>query len=181
MYLRVPHPPPLATPHLEGANAFGQTAVFVAAWYGQAEAVELLARAGANVRRRSHTGATPYRAASARGHTAVLAVLKLLGVDEEEIPVFAALAEFDETDRDDLPGEVQILLDPDCPHPGAGSRFLDGAVPEADLRMLVKNQEIQNKEALHVLTKNSRFTISTRRPLTTCFEIVETRKSGRHF
>mmetsp|Transcript_98207 Transcript_98207/g.174833 ORF Transcript_98207/g.174833 Transcript_98207/m.174833 type:complete len:416 (-) Transcript_98207:114-1361(-) len=114
---------------LDERNAFGQSALFVAAWYGHAEAVRTLAEAGADPSLEAPGGIKPWTAAAAAGHASVLEVLRSFGVDEG--PAASHVPGMVERH-----GEMKTLLDADSQHPGAGSRYLDDAVPEATLRRL---------------------------------------------
>eukprot|EP00931_Biecheleriopsis_adriatica_P006324 TRINITY_DN107740_c0_g1_i1.p1 TRINITY_DN107740_c0_g1~~TRINITY_DN107740_c0_g1_i1.p1 ORF type:complete len:428 (+),score=66.94 TRINITY_DN107740_c0_g1_i1:106-1284(+) len=60
---------------IKAVNEYGQTALFLAAWAGHAEVVELLLGWGADSRQQSNGGVPPRRAAEIRGNQSVLGLL----------------------------------------------------------------------------------------------------------
>ncbi|CAK9103138.1 Ankyrin repeat and SOCS box protein 2 (ASB-2) [Durusdinium trenchii] len=64
---------------IDASNEYGQTAIFLAAYYDAAEAVKLLAWSGADVDRPANGGTSPWMCAAVNGFKGVLEVLSEAG------------------------------------------------------------------------------------------------------
>ncbi|CAE7735173.1 HYDIN [Symbiodinium pilosum] len=110
---------------IDGKNLFGQTALFLASWYGHTEAVKILLRHGAKAIPASG-GVTPLEAAAAHHHGKIVDVLRSFG----HVVSVGTAAEFTLSGLDLVP---KLLL----PEAGmVGSWFLSRSFQEDSLQML---------------------------------------------
>ena len=121
---------------LDGTNECGETAALIAAMLGHVGCLRLLAWAGASLQKPANGGGTPASTAAARGHGAILELLRTHGL---HIPPrvkmgaggFVALT--CGTPETIVP---RRLITAGRAHPGAGSVCADGGLSEAWLTRL---------------------------------------------
>ena len=126
---------------------YGQTALIIAAGHGHLPAVRALLRHGASPNLAAHGGVTAASAAAAQGHAELLSALADAGADlsvcgsEGLAPIEYVLRRARPAIAQSVtrgissaaPASLVRLIAPDADHPGAGSCYIDGGVPEAGL------------------------------------------------
>lgn len=128
---------------IDAVNEYGQTALFIAAYHGQHDAVQWLIESRADVERPANGGSTPTRTASANGHIAAMQALVAASAEpgqttEEEL-VQKSKAEVlrPGSPRLEAPrGSVTILIDGQRSCAGAGSCFVDNSFTDTFLTRL---------------------------------------------
>ena len=129
-------------------DSYGQTAILIASHYGHTLAVRALLRHKADPNIASHGGVTPASAAAAGGHGEVLSILAEAGANldargsEGLAPIEYVMrragccGSVDGHAAGADPARLVRLIPNDAEHPGAGSCYIDGGVPEESLRAL---------------------------------------------
>jgi len=118
---------------LSEVDEYGHTPFFVAAWRGRAKAVELLLSWGCDPSRRSNNGVSPFEAAAACGHEAVLLALANYGIRSK----ISSLREKTRCSGIDDQG-VRVKNVPVSSCCSAGACYIDGAFTEDFLLRLEK-------------------------------------------
>ena len=129
-------------------DSYGQTAILIASHHGHTLAVRALLRHKADPNIASHGGVTPASAAAAAGHGEVLSILAEAGANldargsEGLAPIEYVMrragccGSVDGHAAGADPARLVRLIPNDAEHPGAGSCYIDGGVPEESLRAL---------------------------------------------
>jgi hypothetical protein len=112
-------------------NEYGQTALYLAAWKGYQDVVDLLLQFGANPSVLANGGSTALSVAKANNQDEIVSILSFLGVEE-------TLQESSLQDELECPNSrLEVLIPVDADHPGAGSFTIDDALAERHLDALV--------------------------------------------
>ena len=107
-------------------NEYGQTALYMCAWRGNAEMVQLFLDYGANPSVCVNGGSTVSSVCKTNGHEDVLRVLHEHDQWEEDDPVQREHPLSTVSIRQDtIPLHAEILIEEDLDHPGAGSYVID--------------------------------------------------------
>lgn len=117
-------------------NDYGQTALYLSAWKGRTNLVELLLWYGADPTIAANGGSTALAVAKANGCLEIVAILEGLGAINQIVPLF------DDSDHDTIPprSRLDILIPSGADHPGAGACNIDAALREDQLAALAKLQ-----------------------------------------
>jgi hypothetical protein len=113
-------------------NDYGQTALYMCAWRGNAKMVQLFLEYGADPSVYVNGGSTVSSVCKANGHEDVLSVLHEYGQWEEadDAPVQSEHPLSTVSIREDeIPLHVETLIEEDLDHPGAGSYVIDDILP----------------------------------------------------
>lgn len=116
-------------------NEYGQTALFVAAWRGHVQLVQLLLDYGSDPHQNANGGLTVLGAAKANAHTETINLLHHFAdttVTESLRPLFCQERPFSS------PITITTLIAPTVIHPGAGSYLIDDAVSNETLDALLE-------------------------------------------
>eukprot|EP01127_Copromyxa_protea_P023731 TRINITY_DN9023_c0_g1_i1.p1 TRINITY_DN9023_c0_g1~~TRINITY_DN9023_c0_g1_i1.p1 ORF type:complete len:673 (-),score=103.41 TRINITY_DN9023_c0_g1_i1:8-2026(-) len=118
--------------NLNEVNEYGQTVLFTAAFHNHLSLVKLFISLGVNVNQADNCGCTPAIVAAKRGHFEVLQALREAHADLDKKAFFGKSANDylneEQALRSLQPKEtnIQVLIDFDSTHPGAGSLYADG-------------------------------------------------------
>ncbi|CAK9066621.1 unnamed protein product [Durusdinium trenchii] len=113
---------------IDASNEYGQTAIFLAAYYDAAEAVKLLAWSGADVDRPANGGTSPWMCAAVNGFKGVLEVLSEAGAKTNNLS--------EQIDFGISTPKLNWLIPADSELAGAGSCLVDFGFPEGFLKQL---------------------------------------------
>ncbi|GAX14472.1 hypothetical protein FisN_11Hh067 [Fistulifera solaris] len=111
-------------------NEYGQTALFISAWYGYLEIVQLLLQSGADPSVACNAGITPWQVAKRCNHQQIRDLLAECSC--------GSFTFHEEVFPKPLSFELLTLIDTTVDHPGAGSFFIDRAIDNTVADKLVE-------------------------------------------